>query len=30
MKMDIAGFSETVMTTCETIKCNPEDHDTSL
>jgi len=30
MKVDAAGSSEMVMTTCESIQCNPEDHDASL
>jgi hypothetical protein len=30
MKMDAAGSSEMVMTTCVSIQCNPEDHGASL
>jgi hypothetical protein len=30
MKVDAAGSSEMVMTTCESIQCNPKDDDASL
>ena len=30
MKVDVAGSTEMVMTTCESIQCNPEDHGASL